>query len=164
MLHQFFGFRGRISRATYWLLVVLWIAFGPIGMTFVLWATPIGNTKLDSIVLSVLIVAVAIGICVSGLAIGAKRLHDRDRSGWWILLLYAVPAALWIIAGKINNDLAETILNVIGWIPWIWGLVELGLLRGTSGPNRFGPDPLAPAIGAAEPPSDDGSRGLQPRA
>src|SRR5262245_40233142 len=62
MLHQFFGFRGRISRATYWLLVVLWIAFGPIGMTFVLWAAPIGNTKLDSIVLSVLIVAVVIGI------------------------------------------------------------------------------------------------------
>src|SRR5262245_40233143 len=52
--------------------------------------------------------------CVSGLAIGAKRLHDRDRSGWWILLFYAVPAALWIIAGKMNNDLAETILNVIG--------------------------------------------------
>jgi len=164
MLHQFFGFRGRISRATYWLLVVLWIAFGPIGMTFVLWAAPIGNTKLDSIVLSVLIVAVVIGICVSGLAIGAKRLHDRDRSGWWILLFYAVPAALWIIAGKMNNDLAETILNVIGWIPWIWGFVELGLLRGTAGPNRFGPDPLAPPIGAAVPPSDDGSRGLQPRA
>jgi uncharacterized membrane protein YhaH (DUF805 family) len=54
-------------------------------MTFVLWAAPIGNTKLDSIVLSVLIVALVIGICVSGLAIAAKRLHDRDRSGWWIL-------------------------------------------------------------------------------
>jgi uncharacterized membrane protein YhaH (DUF805 family) len=69
-----------------------------------------------------------------------------------------------IIAGRINNGLAETILNIVGWIPWIWGLVELGFLRGTLGPNRFGPDPLAPAIAAAVPPSDDGSRGLQPRA
>ena len=27
----------------------------------------------------------------------------------------------------------------------IWALVELGMLKGTSGPNRFGPDPLQPS-------------------
>ena len=44
-----------------------------------------------------------------------KRFHDRDKSGWWVL---------------------------IGLIPLIgplWLLIELGFLKGTDGPNRFGP-------------------------
>jgi uncharacterized membrane protein YhaH (DUF805 family) len=49
----------------------------------------------------------------------AKRWHDRDKSGWWSLILF-IP----IIGG-------------------IWMLVELGFLRGTEGANRFGPDPIA---------------------
>jgi uncharacterized membrane protein YhaH (DUF805 family) len=55
------------------------------------------------------------------LAISAKRWHDRDKAAWWILLSF-VP--------------------IIGHI---WVLVENGFLRGTHGPNRFGPDPLQPA-------------------
>ena len=53
------------------------------------------------------------------LVVGIKRCHDRDRPGWWLLLgLIPILGALWL-------------------------LVELGFLRGTQGPNRFGPDPLA---------------------
>ena len=52
-------------------------------------------------------------------AISAKRWHDRDKSGWYNLLVL-VP-----FAGP------------------IWFLTECGFLRGTVGPNRFGPDPLA---------------------
>lgn len=54
-------------------------------------------------------------------AVTAKRWHDRDRSAWWTLL--------WLVP-------------VLGWI---WTLVACGLLRGTRGPNRHGPDPLAEA-------------------
>ncbi|MEY4510364.1 MAG: hypothetical protein RLZZ450_2486 [Pseudomonadota bacterium] len=50
------------------------------------------------------------------MALGVKRLHDRDRPSWW-LLLSLVP-----------------ILNV-------WLLVEVGFLAGTPGANRYGPDP-----------------------
>jgi len=49
-----------------------------------------------------------------------KRWHDHDKSGWWFL---------------------------IGFVPIIgpiWSLVMIGFLRGTVGPNRFGPDPLDP--------------------
>ena len=51
------------------------------------------------------------------MATQAKRWHDRNKSAWWIL---------------------------IGFIPIlgsIWAFVELGLLKGTDGENRFGPDP-----------------------
>jgi uncharacterized membrane protein YhaH (DUF805 family) len=50
-------------------------------------------------------------------AISIKRLHDRDRSGWWVL------AAL---------------VPVVGWL---WLLVVNGFLAGTPGPNRFGLPP-----------------------
>jgi uncharacterized membrane protein YhaH (DUF805 family) len=53
-----------------------------------------------------------------GLAVGIKRCHDRDRSGWFLLV---------------------GLIPVLGGL---WLLVELGFLRGTAGPNRFGPDPL----------------------
>lgn len=49
-------------------------------------------------------------------AVSVKRWHDRDKSGWWALV-YLLP--------------------VIGVL---WTLVVNGLLRGTAGPNRFGPD------------------------
>jgi uncharacterized membrane protein YhaH (DUF805 family) len=50
-------------------------------------------------------------------AVAIRRLHDIDRTGWW-----------WLIA-----------LTVIGLILlFIWACI-----RGTIGPNRFGPDPLA---------------------
>ena len=53
-----------------------------------------------------------------GLAVSVKRWHDRGKSGWWMLIAF-VP--------------------VIGPI-WQW--VETGFLRGTNGPNRYGPEPL----------------------
>ena len=44
-----------------------------------------------------------------------KRFHDRDKSGWWVLI------------------------GLIPIIGGIWLLIELGFLKGTPGPNRFGP-------------------------
>jgi uncharacterized membrane protein YhaH (DUF805 family) len=55
------------------------------------------------------------------LAVAIRRLHDLDRTGWWIFL---------------------NLIPIIGWIILlIWYCT-----RGTDGPNRFGPDPLGPAI------------------
>jgi uncharacterized membrane protein YhaH (DUF805 family) len=59
-----------------------------------------------------------VGIWV-GIAAGAKRCHDRDRTGWFQLIV---------------------LIPIIGAI---WLLIELGFLKGSEGENRFGPDPLA---------------------
>ena len=55
-------------------------------------------------------------LCVYG-----KRFHDRDKSAWWVLI---------------------SLVPIVGFI---WLIIECGLLQGTEGPNRFGPDPLAEA-------------------
>lgn len=51
------------------------------------------------------------------ICVGGRRLHDREMSAWWLL---------------------------IGLVPVIGGIALLVLfaLKGTDGPNRFGPDPL----------------------
>jgi uncharacterized membrane protein YhaH (DUF805 family) len=51
------------------------------------------------------------------LAIGIRRLHDIDHTGWWMLIWLTIIGSLLLI---------------------YWACV-----RGTPGPNRFGPDPLA---------------------
>jgi uncharacterized membrane protein YhaH (DUF805 family) len=45
-----------------------------------------------------------------------------------------------------DGTLASLILGLGAFAVSIWALVELGFLRGTSGPNRFGPDPLTREI------------------
>jgi len=94
-------------------------------------------------ILSLIIVVFFIVSWISALAIGVKRLHDRDRSGWWILLFYFGPTVLAAAQNSTaDGSLASTVLGLGTFAIWVWALVELGFLRGTSGPNRFGPDPL----------------------
>jgi uncharacterized membrane protein YhaH (DUF805 family) len=60
---------------------------------------------------------VGLALFLPGLAVSVRRLHDLDRTGWWLLLAF-------------------TIIGIILLIVW-------DCMRGTAGPNRFGPDPLA---------------------
>jgi uncharacterized membrane protein YhaH (DUF805 family) len=83
------------------------------------------------------------------LATAIKRLHDRDRSGWWIIPFFFVPNLLFHFS---NFLLREFLPDAADWFVlfdlaihalWLWGLIELFIAPGTSGSNRFGPDPLA---------------------
>ncbi len=77
------------------------------------------------------------------LATAIKRLHDRDRSGWWIVPFVFVPRLLFHFSDLFP---ASSWFAPIEWAIsalWLWGLVELFVVPGTSGHNRFGPDPLA---------------------
>jgi uncharacterized membrane protein YhaH (DUF805 family) len=63
---------------------------------------------------------VTLATFLPGLALCIRRLHDVDRSGWWFLI-------------------ALTIFGCIFLIYW-------ACTKGTTGPNRFGPDPLGGAL------------------
>ena len=81
---------------------------------------------------------------ISAFAIGIKRLHDRDKSGWLIVLFYLAPSILGGIANTTEQAVVCFVLGLASFVISIWGLVELGFLRGTVGPNPYGPDPLQP--------------------
>jgi uncharacterized membrane protein YhaH (DUF805 family) len=159
MWHFLFGLRGRLSRASFCLFAA--IAFGLLLVLFaafyfyeisagnyenggpILWpSTPPGMAG-EALWFLVLLL-----ILISGLAVGVKRLHDRDRSAWWLIILVVVPNVLSSLAQFVRVNYAENsavpwlVLNGIAIAIFGWAFVELACLRGTSGPNRFGSDPL----------------------
>ena len=109
-LQLFFGLRGRVSRRQFWLYGVLAL----IGLAM------IGHMLLGIARVSPRSADLVVNLLLlwPALAVSVKRWHDRDKSGWWVLL---------------------NLLPVIGWL---WALIDNGLLRGTPGPNRYGDDPL----------------------
>lgn len=108
----YFSAQGRVSRKQWWLRlivpvfaisIVLGIIDAAIGMS-----DPTSGIGLLSGVWALIVLIPSILIYI-------KRFHDRNKSGWWVL---------------------------IGFVPIIgalWLLIELGFLKGTPGPNRFGP-------------------------
>ena len=117
------SFEGRINRGKFWAGVAVLIAVQL--LLYMIAGTAFGFSYLEGGLPEFgllsgpisLVVGIALLFCL--LAVYAKRWHDRDKSGWWSLIL------------------------LIPFIGGIWLLVECGCLVGTDGPNRFGPDPLA---------------------
>jgi uncharacterized membrane protein YhaH (DUF805 family) len=73
------------------------------------------------------------------IAAGVKRLHDRDRSGAWLILYYGVPL---FIRGAAYEYRADSMLpDLVALAVFVWLVVELGCLRGTQGPSQYGPSP-----------------------
>jgi uncharacterized membrane protein YhaH (DUF805 family) len=128
-----FSFKGRINRAKYWLVVLVSSA---IFVTAILIAV-----AAQSWALGVLAGLLAIPSLTSSLAVAVKRLHDREKSAWWLLVFYLLPALLDGMA-NISGD-AGLVFSLASFAVSIWALVELGCLRGTIGDNQYGPDPLA---------------------
>src|SRR5207244_10023273 len=115
----------------------------------------LGYASGSDAVATLLSSAVGLVIFVSGIFVAIKRLHDRDKSGWWLLLFYIAPsvlfglgAVIWIIGIAADASGAATgiafVFFAAGFALSVWAFIELGCLRGTVGPNRYGPDPLAP--------------------
>ena len=89
-------------------------------------------------------VLVLLPLAASVICVAIKRLRDRGRSGWWLLLFYLLPVLL--IGGSVM------LMPVMRWLVlpfyatlasypiFIWALVELGLRGCAAGPAR--PDPL----------------------
>ncbi|MGZ3292709.1 MAG: DUF805 domain-containing protein, partial [Xanthobacteraceae bacterium] len=77
-------------------------------------------------------------------AVSIRRLHDRNKSGWWLIPFIVATGLYSEFGGRIGGSWAAVAVGIAVYIGFIWGLVEMGFLKGTNGPNRFGPDPLAP--------------------
>ena len=145
-----FSFDGRIGRLTYWLVLIALIVAVQV-LTF-------APFLLDSEETAVLIVAVTSQLIwlVSlwpMLAVGSKRLHDRNKNGWWLLVFWVLPFVLFCggfsidffgdpnTVARSGNFSTGSILIFASILPALWGIVELGILPGTRGPNLYGADP-----------------------
>ena len=77
-----------------------------------------------------------------------KRLHDRDKSGWWIVPFYIAPPLLHRLWDWLDNPHLALLVSTLAFGLSVWCFVELFCLSGAKAPNRFGPDPLAPVATA----------------
>jgi uncharacterized membrane protein YhaH (DUF805 family) len=73
-----------------------------------------------------------------------KRLHDRNKSGWWMVVFLLAPPLLDTLWDWLDSPTLALLVSALAFGLSVWAFVELFCLRGTAGPNRFGPDPLAP--------------------
>jgi uncharacterized membrane protein YhaH (DUF805 family) len=135
-IYLFTSFHGRINREPFWIaggilaaveIATQWLAYRIGGDT--------GGTILD------------LAFTYPEFALAVKRANDRNLSPWVVALFFAGNVALdlfTLLNGPI--DTANPINGLI-LIPFallgVALIVELGFRRGTSGPNRFGPDPLS---------------------
>jgi uncharacterized membrane protein YhaH (DUF805 family) len=114
---NYVNFSGRAVRSEYWywtlFAAIVAIVFGAIDE----WLYP--GDQMGAF--SVVDIIVSLALLLPGIAVSVRRLHDIDRTGWWLLLGFTIIGGLVLL---------------------YWACV-----RGTSGPNRFGPEPT-PGIGA----------------
>ena len=89
-----------------------------------------------------------LAVIVPAIAVAVRRLHDTDRTGWWVLAPLA-PYVVVIIAGAMvasspDSAGAASILALVSMLAVLALAIVLlvfYVLDGTPGPNRYGPDP-----------------------
>jgi len=104
---NYVNFSGRAIRSAYW----FWTLFVfVVGIVAVIIDAVIGT--------SIIYPLFGLATILPGIAVSIRRLHDTDRTGWWLLIIF-IP-------------LIGAILLIIWYCT-----------AGTPGPNRFGPDPFS---------------------
>jgi uncharacterized membrane protein YhaH (DUF805 family) len=108
--NNYVNFSGRAARSEFW----YWALFAALAS---LAGELIDLALFTSSTFTPVQTLVNLALFLPGLAVSVRRLHDLDRTGWWLLLIF-------------------TVIGIIVLLVW-------DCMRGTVGPNRFGPDPLA---------------------
>lgn len=154
-----FGFSGRAGRLHFWLgqiaivgLILFMAGIGSITLGSLKTATtPQQVLSALGIMLLVVLGAMILLLWV-GWAVVVKRLHDRNKSGMWVLPAL-IPTVLLLWVGFSDGLLAmlafesSTLFRILQLVMLVWYVVELGVLKGTPGGNVYGPSPIAEAGG-----------------
>jgi uncharacterized membrane protein YhaH (DUF805 family) len=155
-----FSFRGRIGRTRFWLYFAIAVPIYVL-LTAAFWVyalsipgayenggpTPFPNDPLG--ILGAILFFLVLGVTtLAGAAVTVKRLHDRNKAWWWLVVFILLPDVLTIGAevlaeSEVLNQSAAFVIEFAALALATWGSIELGMLRGTAGTNRFGPDPLS---------------------
>ena len=139
---------GRIDRASWWVASCALIIVGAIVLKLIdlfdYERMMAATNTFSAVSIGLVLVILFVLLLYSLLAVGVKRLHDRNKRGWWVFL-FLLPLVLACMIGALAPDLGRELTwtgSAIVLILGVWALVELGMLAGTAGPNRYGPAPV----------------------
>ncbi|MBY6202619.1 DUF805 domain-containing protein [Maritalea mobilis] len=115
VLGKYATFSGRAQRSEFWWFYLFSLIVSAVLQMVdrALFGTLVGGQDVG-----ILAPLFSLAILLPGLAVGARRLHDTDRSGWWLLI---------------------ALIPIVGFLVLLYFFVQ----RGTAGPNQHGADPLA---------------------
>lgn len=115
--NNYVNFKGRATRSEYW-----WFALFQFLVLIIPNILSTSETSSGQFGLwSILHLLIALALFLPSLGLTFRRLHDTNRSAWWLL---------------------------IAFIPIIGGILLLVwfILKGTDGPNKYGEDKLRPDV------------------
>ena len=163
-----FRFEGRINRAKYWLaalIILCWMMFvlmllaavgkffgiADRGYAFDIFGIAASFKFADheaaskaSLFPQIITIPMTVVFAWAYAATSIKRLHDRNKSGWWIVPFVVASGLFGRFEDWLGDSSAAAVLGLAVFVLYIWGFIEMAFLKGTHGPNRFGSDPLAP--------------------
>jgi uncharacterized membrane protein YhaH (DUF805 family) len=136
--YLYLSFDGRIGRRVFWIAFLIVVS---LEMTCHLFASRFAEgERLSSII--------SLAFAYPEFAVFAKRGHDRNISPYVTGAFFVLSTLMdfLVVTGLGGSMSAPDTVIVVLSLPWMAFagvlLVELGLRRGTTGPNRYGPDPL----------------------
>lgn len=113
-LKNYANFNGRARRKEYWMFTLFYMLLYLPVYAITMFATSQGMLTL-ALIANLLMMVIAFGLLLPALAVQVRRLHDINKSGWWILL---------------------------GFVPLAnFALLYFTLKEGDKGENLYGPDP-----------------------
>ena len=140
-MRKYVDFYGRASRAEYWWFLLFAILVDIVAgiLDSTLWPSAGSRTTGPLGGLA------SLALFLPLLAVFVRRMHDLDRTGWWALFFdvayigFGVAAGVSLLFG--TRGLAGIFVVLLLAVS-VWQIVWTGM-KGTTGANRFGPDPLA---------------------
>ena len=118
-LKRYSDFEGRSGRQEFWMFVLGLFIVEVVIMVLSAVLTGITGSSAIGMLFSLILILFCLAILVPSIALAFRRMHDQDKSAWFLLLAF---------------------------VPFVGGLILLVFycLPGTVGPNKFGPDPKDP--------------------
>ena len=153
-LHLLLSWRGRASRKAWWLMsTLLWaLLFSLKFANTLLFFSQLNRGEVgDERAIYIVDASISLLILWPMLATGAKRLHDQNRSAWWLLGPYGISQASAIpwyfyAFGSLGhtaflNSTWPSLAGLASLISLTWIVVQLGFWPGSTGENRYGSSP-----------------------
>jgi uncharacterized membrane protein YhaH (DUF805 family) len=160
-----FGFKGRINRGKMWLAVLIgmcWMAFMAVLTAATSTSTTdsvefdvydvfrvldpasyrsLSSTDLPSLLIRVIGTPLLVWFHA---ATSIKRLHDRDKSAWWMIPFFVGPGIFNQFSNRLGDSYLLMLVGLVAFVFLLWGFVEMYCLKGSRKTNRYGSNPLPP--------------------
>ncbi|GAA4763578.1 DUF805 domain-containing protein [Stakelama sediminis] len=153
-LRRYADFQGRSRRMEFWMWQLFKIL---INFVFTILLMVVGGGAMalaglerggepglaaigaGTILLYVAYLILMLAIIIPDIAVSVRRLHDTNRSGFW--LLAPIATYILVIVGLLSQSRAISGIGLILTLVAAVALLVFYFLDGTAGDNRFGPDP-----------------------